>query len=122
LPLWLQLPPGLQRTDVDVELKYWSSPFPVNNVTIAVTDLHGRRIASLTAKSCWHPETHWPTGGPAPRTTYVILVVGEVVDVAEHTDGGSERTNWRMSDNAKLLSEARASIARKECRSAPDDY
>jgi hypothetical protein len=122
LPLWLKLPLGLQRKDVDVELKYWGPLFPVNNVTIAVNDLHGSGIASLTAKSCWHPKTHWPSGGPVPKTQYVILVVGEVVDVAEHTHGGSERTSWRMSDNAEVLSEARVSIARKECRGTPDDY
>jgi hypothetical protein len=62
--------------------------------------------------------SHWPDGGPvAPDPHYVILTVGNVVDVAEHSRG-----NWKMSDNADILAAAKASIARRECRHSPDKY
>jgi hypothetical protein len=57
-------------------------------------------------------------GGPvAPEPHYVILIVGGVVDVAEHTGG-----DWKMSDNAEILAAARESVANGECRHSPDNY
>ena len=56
-------------------------------------------------------------GGPVPRIQYVILIVGEMVDVAEHSGD-----DLRMSDNAEILAAAKESIARKECRNEIDHY
>jgi hypothetical protein len=117
LPIWMKLPPGMQRKDVDVELQYWGAIFPVDNATFSVT-YRGRHIASLTAKSCWHPATHWPMGGPvAPEPHYVILISDNVVDVAEHSRG-----NWKMTDDEKILETAKQSVARGECRGSPANY
>jgi hypothetical protein len=118
LPFWLKLPAGLGRRDVDVELWYWAPLFDVDNVTVYVTDRNGRKIVNLTGRSCWHPATHWPMGGPvAPEPHYVILIVGSVVDVAEHSRG-----DWKMTDNADILATAKDSVARRECRHEPDNY
>ena len=118
LPFWLTLPAGLERRDVDVEMWYWTPIADVDNVTFYVNDRSGRSVADLTGRSCWHPVTHWPQGGPVPpEPHYVILIVQETVDVAEHSRG-----DWRMSDNAEILAAAKESIARKECRHSPDNY
>jgi hypothetical protein len=118
LPAWINLPTGMERQGVDVELWYWTPIADVDDVTVYVKDRNGRSVANLTARSCWHPATHWPDGGPvAPDPHYVILTVGNVVDVAEHSRG-----NWKMSDNADILAAAKASIARRECRHSPDNY
>ena len=118
LPAWLTLPAGLQRRDVDVELWYWTPLADVDNVTVYVTGRDGRKIANLTGRSCWHPATHWPMGGPvAPEPHYVILIVGGIVDVAEHTRG-----DWKMTDNAAILAAAKESVVRGECRHSPDNY
>jgi hypothetical protein len=117
LPSWLNLP-GVERNGVDVELWYWTPIADVDNVTIYVKDRNGRSVANLTGRSCWHPATHWPMGGPvAPDPHYVILVVGGIVDVAEHSRG-----DWKMTDNTDILAAAKESIARKECRGSPDNY
>src|SRR5689334_4392928 len=91
LPTWVKLPAGLTHGDVDVEMWYWGPIFDVDNVTVYVTDHNGRKVGDVTGRSCWHPATHWPVGGPvAPEPHYVILIVGGVVDVAGHTRG-----DWR---------------------------
>lgn len=118
LPAWVDLPSGMERQDIDVELWYWVPIADVDNTTVYVKDLRGKQIAYLTGQSCWHPATHWPDGGPvAPYPHYVILKVGGVVDVAEHSRG-----RWQMSDNTDVLSAAKTSIARGECRHSPDAY
>jgi hypothetical protein len=118
LPSWLILPAGLERGDVDVQLSYWAGLAALDNVTVYVNDHAGRRVAGLTGRSCWHPATHWPQGGPVPPDPhYVILIAREIVDVAEHSGG-----NWRMSDNSAILAAAKESIARNECRESPDNY
>jgi hypothetical protein len=118
LPVWLKLPAGLQRQDVDVELWYWGPIADVDDVTVYVNDRNGKRVGDLTARSCWHPATHWPQGGPvAPEPHYVILIVGDTVDVAEHSRG-----SWKMSDKAKIVAAAKESVARRECRHSPDNY
>lgn len=118
LPSWLNLPGDVDRSGVDVELWYWTPIADVDDVTVYVKDRSGRRVFNLTGRSCWHPATHWPMGGPvAPDPHYVILLVGGIVDVAEHS-----HNDWRMTDNADILATARESIARKECRHSPDNY
>ena len=109
---------GLARSDIDVELWYWGTIADVDNVTVYVNDHNGRKVVDLTGRSCWHPATHWPMGGPvAPDPHYVILIVGGVVDVAEHTRG-----DWKMTDNAGILAAAEESVAKDECRQSPDNY
>lgn len=118
LPSWLDLPAGIGRSGIDVELWYWTPIADVDDVTVYVKDRNGRSLTNLTGRSCWHPATHWPDGGPvAPDPHYVILVVGGIVDVAEHWHG-----DWRMTDNADILAAAKESIGRKECRHSPDNY
>lgn len=108
----------MERRDVDVQLAYWTSPLSAVDVTVSVKDLRGTGIADMSGKSCWHPATHWPVGGPvAPDPHYVIITVKDVVDVAEHARG-----TVRMSTDEVILAAARASIARGECRASPDNY
>jgi len=64
LPNWVNLPTGLERRDVDVELWYWGPIADVDDVTVYVNGRHGEKISYLTGRSCWHPATHWPIGGP----------------------------------------------------------
>jgi hypothetical protein len=66
----------MERRDVDVELWYWTPIADVDNVTVYVNDRNGRSVAALTGRSCWHPATHGPLGGPVPPDPhYVILTV-----------------------------------------------
>ncbi len=124
LPLWLDLPAGVERSGVDVELWYWTPITNVDDVTVYVKDRNGRSIFNLTGKSCWHPATHWPDGGPvAPDPHYVILIVGGIVDVAEHFSRPDQVGDaWKMTDSEKILAVAKESVARNECRGSPDNY
>jgi hypothetical protein len=55
LPAWINLPTGMERQGVDVELWYWTPIADVDDVTVYVKDRNGRSVANLTARSCWHP-------------------------------------------------------------------
>ena len=116
LPQWYSLPVTAKRLDITLELTYWTNGD-------AEFELKGQGVhnSTLWGHSCWHPRTRYvrqadgtfrPPGGPE----YVIVEVKGVVDVVEHdkTPG-----SFRMTDDDRIVREAKESRARGECRSSP---
>ena len=117
LPVWFAAPVATDRSKVTVKLTYWTNgdaEFELKNEWFTLRDVMGR--------SCWHPRTRYtqhadgtqsPPGGPE----FVIVKVGDAVDVVEHKQ--QLTPVFSMSDDPGILREARESIARGECRHNP---
>jgi len=123
LPHWLTLQGGLSRNDVDVELRYWGSPFDVDDAEFIMRDLKGNRINRVLGRSCWHPKTCWTPNGdgsftPAPLPHYIIVTVDGVIEVISHPVLGPV---FEVNDDPEVVRQARESLAKGECRKEPDN-
>jgi hypothetical protein len=123
LPRWFTLPPGVVRSDVEVGLSYWVSLTPglANDTVITVRNRQGRTLQTVTGNSCWHPETRWTPKGdgtftPAPYPHYMIVTVNGVMEVVSHP---GRNDLFAISDDQAVVTEARESVAKGECRHSP---
>jgi hypothetical protein len=94
LPKWVQVPSGMSRADVKVELFYYSPPAPNIDDTVLKLRFGKGRPQTITGKHWYHPRTdkeldkYYATEPrPAhPDPSYVVVVVNGIVDVIEHRD------------------------------------
>lgn len=101
---------------------YFVPPADIDNAVVELRRLDGRRVRTVTGRSCWHPATRWrtlPDGSPeaAPYPHYGIVTVDGVTEVVEHRPDD----RFAITDDAELVRMALESIARGECRREPDD-
>ena len=120
LPKWFGTSVTQSRSQVDIELSYWGPGWGGNAVVI-MRDKTGRTLARVVGQSCWHPATRWvpnPDGKTftAPFIRHTIITANEIMDVVEHR----REPRFYMTDNEKLIQQARESIGRGECRASPD--
>jgi hypothetical protein len=121
LPKWFSLPPGKSRKDVDVTLTYYSAALlDIDDVVITLVDTRGWSLATATGRVCWHPAMHEKTnhlGGfdPDSYPHYVIVTANGVTEVIEHSHGPV----FRVTDDPILVSQAKDSLSRGECRQNP---
>lgn len=100
-----------------VKLTYWTS----GDAEFALKNRWGITTRNVLGRSCWHPETRYKqnsdgTFTPPPGPEYVIVEIGNAIDVVEHK---GMTDIFRMSNNETVIREANESIARGECRNAP---
>lgn len=110
------------RSEYSVEMSYFVPLMDIDNAVIELRRPDGRRVRTITGKSCWHPATRWtklPDGSfqAAPDPHFVIVTAGGVTDVVEHRSG----PGFGMSDDPEILRQALESVARGECRGQPDN-
>ena len=120
LPKWFAVPAGLSRNDLTVKLSYYTPPVTTDDAVLTLFDRVGHRIGEVSGKMCWHPRidklkrNEWggfDKGVEHPR--YVIIRVGEVIEVVDHPAPGS----WfRVTDDAEIVKEALDSLKLGECR------
>ena len=117
LPSWFAQEASPTRSDVTVELTYWTNGDAVFELKSRI----GNTLRKVSGPSCWHPATRYirkpdgtfaAPGGPE----YIIAKVADTIDVVEHD---SHSDVFRMSNDKTILEEAKASVARGECRREP---
>lgn len=112
LPGWFSLPSGYARDAVTVNLYYFSSPFPVDDVELELTDRNDKKLAVVTGKMCWPEmeEKRHKDGefDPDRHSYYVFVRANGKLEVLEH---GNQST-FRISDDPELMKEAAES---KKC-------
>ena len=75
LPRWITLPPGVTRTDVSVELNYYTNPLG-SDAKLILKDKNGKKLAEMKGKvKCQMLSNH-----PA----YVLVDVNATTEVIEH--------------------------------------
>ena len=86
VPSWFDIPPGVSRANLTVELTYWLGPVG-RTATVTLRDRGGRKVKSVVA-TMQGDEPHAlvpvaPTG-PFPYPSYEILSAEGVTEVVEH--------------------------------------
>jgi len=117
LPLWFSLPPGFSRADVTVDLQYWTN----GDAEMEMANTVGIPIKHVIGPSCWHPQTRYTansdgTYSPPAGPEYVIVSIRGVIDVVEHD---RRPARFRMANDPDILSAAKESMGRGECRHVP---
>jgi hypothetical protein len=117
LPQWYSLSATAKRSDVALELYYWTS----GTAVFEPSGNWGAPARKLIGQSCWHPRTRYTKNADGTYTApggpeYVIVKIDGTVDVVEHNHVPGV---FRMTDDQSIILEARQSIARGECRHEP---
>ena len=123
IPIWLKVPPEARREDVSLELYYYAPPSEAVDNTVLVAKTRGER-QEFSGKHWWHPRTQRQLDAyyateprPAyPSPAYVVVKVGEQIDVVEHRAYEQNRDPTRalfwMATDPAILQEARQERAR----------
>ena len=119
MPIWFQSATDANRSSFNVTLTYWTYG---RNAEFALIDGSGVTLRKVYGESCWHPATRPRMSAKgslswAGVSEYTIVKVGDLVDVVDHN---SRPAIFRMTDDERIIREARESIARGECRDTPD--
>jgi len=84
LPVWFEIPDGMQREELDVVLTYYTS----GPADLVLRDIRkGKSLKRIKAKNIHHPEywvwaqKDWPKRS---HPAYVVLSVGDISEIIEH--------------------------------------
>jgi len=86
LPKWLDLPPGLARSDASVTMSYYIKPWG-RSATFVLQDTKGTTRAKVNGKvkgSGPFQLKHPPHGFPAGYPSYEVITVNSITEVVEH--------------------------------------
>ena len=85
LPKWLELPGGVPRADVYIDLDYYI--FPSNKAVFTMRDRTGRKLKSVTVPlTGTSPQSLKPRASnePVPYPSYEVCRAAGLVDIIEH--------------------------------------
>lgn len=90
-----------------MELTYYSSPLPIDDVVFTLVDRSGKKLSQVTGQVCLHPvmeKKRNKVGGFDPDSfpDYVYVRANGVLEVVEHTRGPT----FKMVDDPVLVKEA----------------
>jgi hypothetical protein len=123
LPRWFSVPAGMTRTDVKVTLSFVTGLFGLDNMVTRLEDSHGRTLATVTGRSCPHPEgdavQRNESGGFSGETPrYTIMVTQDAFEVFDFRD---KSKGVRVSDDPAVVTQASDKVRRGECRQEAQD-
>ncbi|MEE9342170.1 MAG: hypothetical protein V3V12_00890 [Gammaproteobacteria bacterium] len=88
LPIWFaELPDGYERDDVEVYLRYYTSPFDVKDTVLISKSMDGKTLTYKTGKMEHHPEYwKWATQDWPARAKpgYVNVTIDGLTEIIAH--------------------------------------
>jgi hypothetical protein len=104
LPKWFALPPGLSRSDVDVTMYYYITPWSGRTAEFELSDANGKKLAAVIGKQ--QGSAPISLGGASSSgvlypTQYEIVTVNGMTEVIEHRQ--DEGAIFHITDDIEVL-------------------